>query len=497
MSAPTLLHDLLDRAARTFPDTEAVGSGSEVVTYRWIRERSHRLAAWLLAAGVRRGDRVVLALSPDVIVPALLYACSRIGAVFIVLREQSPAVTVSHVLQDAGPVLVLADSSVIRRTAVQHNVPHHGLAELATVTGQIAEPVPNGPLVTDPVCFIYTSGSSGMPKAVVSTHAQVVFAARAIQHELEYRTEDVVYSPLPLSFDYGLYQIFLCTLAGARLQLASAARAGGALLQELSRTGATILPAVPSLAANLTRLLSRSGASPSSLRLLTNTGAAMPPRILAELRAGIPGLHVQLMFGLTECKRAAIMPKDEDLARPGACGRPLPGTEVFAIGDDGERLPAGPVGELVVRGPHVMAGYWRQPELTAQRFPRVHGLFPELRTGDYGWVDQDGYVHFVGRRDDLYKERGFRVSAIEVENATLRVPGVEDAAVVPPTGGLDGATLIAVSALTPGEVLGGLREQLEDVKVPQRCMVVPRLPINGNGKVDRARLAAFAGRHDA
>jgi acyl-CoA synthetase (AMP-forming)/AMP-acid ligase II len=175
----------------------------------------------------------------------------------------------------------------------------------------------------------------------------------------------------------------------------------------------------------------------------------------------------------------------------------LPGTEIFAVNDNGARLPPGATGELVVRGPHVMAGYWRQPEITARRFRRVDGLFPQLHTGDYGWLDEDGYVHFAGRRDDLYKERGFRVSTTEVEAASHRVPGVEDAAVVPPAGELDGATLVVVSTLTPQEVLGGLREQLEDAKVPQHCVVVPRLPLNGNGKVDRARLVAMAGSRHA
>jgi len=496
MTAPTLLHELLDRAVHTFPDAEAAGDGADTVTYRWVWERSLRLAAALRAAGVRRGDRVVVALPTSVLVPALLYGCSRAGAVFVLLRDQAPEAMTAHVLDDAEPALVLTESPAIRRQAAQRDIPHRDVAELIEAAVETRHGPSDSPLRTDPVCFIYTSGSSGMPKAVVSTHAQVVFAATAIQAELSYRPDDVVHSPLPLSFDYGLYQIFLCTLAGARLELASAEQAGGQLLGELHRTRATVLPAVPALAVNLVRLLSRPGARPPSLRLLTNTGAAMPPRVLAELRARIPDLAVQLMFGLTECKRAAIMPKDEDLVRPGACGRALPGTEIIVVDDGGFPVPAGQVGELVVRGPHVMAGYWRRPELTAQRFHRVAGLFPQLHTGDYGWLDEDGFVHYAGRRDDQYKERGFRVSTVEVEAASHRVAGVRDAAVVPPVGALDGATLFVVTSLAPHQVLSGLREQLEDVKIPQRCVVVPRLPRNDNGKVDRDRLVTLSGGRD-
>jgi acyl-CoA synthetase (AMP-forming)/AMP-acid ligase II len=215
----------------------------------------------------------------------------------------------------------------------------------------------------------------------------------------------------------------------------------------------------------------------------------MPAELLVTLRAAIPTLRVQLMFGLTECKRATIMPPDADLDRPGACGVALPGSEVFAIDEAGNRLPAGQIGEIVVRGPNVMAGYWRQPELTAQRFPREHGLFPQLRTGDYGWLDMDGYLYFVGRVDDIYKERGVRVSTTEVEAAARRVPGVEQAAVLVPAGSRP-ALLAVVGELAPDEVLRRMREEIEDFKIPRRCVVLAGLPLTSNGKVDRKMLLA-------
>jgi len=187
------------------------------------------------------------------------------------------------------------------------------------------------------------------------------------------------------------------------------------------------------------------------------------------------------------------MPPDEDLMRPGASGRALPGTDVYAVGPDGSRLPAGEVGEIVVRGPNVMAGYWRRPELTEQRFPREHGLFPVLRTGDYGFLDSDGYLYFAGRRDDQYKEHGIRVGVAEVEAAAHRVPGVDAAAVLPPAGDEPGATLLVVTRLTPSQVLAAMRDEIEELKIPRTCRVVQRLPLTRNGKVDRAELAVVAG----
>lgn len=484
------LHDLLDDAEARHRSNVAVRFAGAELTYRTEREFSERLASWLYRRGVRRGDRVLIALPFDVLLPALLYACSRAGAVFVVIRDRTSPAVAAHVLDDAEPALVLTDSAVIATLAGKRQVPHAGLTELRQAVAVSGTPVPDSTLASDPACFIYTSGSTAMPKAVVSTHLQVTFATRAIQSQLGYRPSDVVYGALPLSFDYGLYQIFLCTLAGAELCLAAQDAAGQRLLAALAESGTSVLPAVPSLATSLAALVSRRPAPLPRLRLLTNTGAAMPDRVLSDLRGRLPTLRVRLMYGLTECKRATIMPEDEDLRRPGACGRALPGTEVFAVDGDGVRLPAGETGELVVRGPNVMAGYWRSPEQTARRFRLAEGLFPQLHTGDYGWLDADGYLYFAGRRDDMYKERGFRVSTIEMEAAASRVRGVHAAAVLPFG---DGATLFVQSGLSPHEVLRLLRDEIDEVKVPARCVVVPEMPLNANGKIDRRLLARMAG----
>jgi acyl-CoA synthetase (AMP-forming)/AMP-acid ligase II len=489
-SWPPLLHDLLDGAAGRHPRAGAVSDDTGLVDYRWLDAASRRLASWLAGRGVGRGDRVVLAIPPCVLGPALIYGCSRAAAVFVMVSEQVPEPVLAHVLADAEPTLVVTGSTSIGRAAATGGVQVATLAQADAAAEEAATPPPvSPPLAVDPACLIYTSGSTGRPRAVVCTHAQMTFAATAIASQLGYSSQDVVYTALPLSFDYGLYQIFLAAISGARVHLAPAARVGAGLVAHLRDTGATVLPAVPSLASALCKLLRRPGTEPPRLRLLTSTGAAMPERVPGELRALIPTLRVQLMYGLTECKRATIMPPDEDARRPGACGLALPGTEVFAADSAGGRLPAGEIGEIAVRGPHVMAGYWRCPELTQSRFRRVDGLFPQLHTGDYGWLDNDGYLYFRGRRDGQYKERGFRVSVIEVEAAAHRVPGVLAAAVLPPGDGSDGATLVAMADLAPPELLARLRSELEDFKVPGSCVVVPELPLTENGKVDRTRLA--------
>jgi acyl-CoA synthetase (AMP-forming)/AMP-acid ligase II len=494
------LHELLDAAESRWPDRPAISDAGTTLTHAEWAEHSRELAAGLRALGLGRGDRMVIAMTADgVFVPVLVFAAARLGVVFSVLHGQVRGVPLAHVLNDCEPALVVSDNSGVLADATARGIRGVTPDELRTArtarTALVTAPDegdtrarPAGPLSVDPVCLIYTSGTTAAPKAVVSTHTQTGFAIEAIQGVLGYRPDDVVYCALPLSFDYGLYQVFLGARSGAHVRLAGPHGTGPVLLRELLACGATVLPAVPSLADTLVWLLRRSPGPRPALRMVTNTGAAVSPVTLTELRDRLPGVRIHVMFGLTECKRATIMPANGDLDRPGSCGLPLPGTEVVACDPGGTELPPGETGELVVRGPHVMAGYWRRRELTEQRFPRRHGLFPELRTGDHGWVDADGYVYFTGRRDDIYKERGFRVSTLEVEEAARRLPEVDAAIVLPPDGPY-GAELVVVATIGRDDVLLRMREQIEPAKIPSRCTVVAELQVNGNGKPDRRAVA--------
>ncbi|MEU1662142.1 class I adenylate-forming enzyme family protein [Streptomyces sparsogenes] len=504
--APSLVHEIFDEAARRWPHRPAVTSDGVTLTHAELASAGRRVAARLTASGVRPGQRVLVGAATSPLLPAVVYAASRAGAVFSLLHEQVRGPQLAHILDDSEPALLISDREQNLASAAGKGVStvdardlaRHVFAEGDGGAREGAEEVPAaGRLTVDPVSMIYTSGTTALPKAVVGTHQQVLFAADAIQRVLRYRPDDTVYSPLPLSFDYGLYQLFLGALSGAHVWLGRPTDIGPPLLTHLARSRATVLPAVPSVADALARLLHRSGRSNHELRLLTNTGAAMPQQTLEELRSACPNLRVQLMFGLTECKRATIMPVDGDLARPGSSGRALPGTEVFVVDEEGERQPPGTAGEIAVRGPHVMSGYWRRPELTARRFPRREGLFPELRTGDYGWLDDEGYLYVTGRRDDLYKAGGFRVSAAEVEAAARRVPGVRTAALLPPGAGRP-PLLFVTGEVTAAGVLHAMREQIEEFKIPSHCSVLDTLPLTGNGKVDRKALAASAlEAHDA
>jgi acyl-CoA synthetase (AMP-forming)/AMP-acid ligase II len=487
MTSTMAIHQLLDTSARRFSDAPALSWKEQTLSYAKLAQASLCAAHLLRSSGVRRGDRVLVSAADGCVTAAVVYGASRLGAIFIVVHADVRGAQLRHVISDTDAAVLITDDKTTEQEALSSGMPclRYDGRGFGHASGELAD---ENVLGTDPACFIYTSGSTALPKAVVSTHQQVLFAAEAIQSCLGYRADDIVYCPLPLSFSYGLHQLFLAVLSGAHLYLACADEVGLALAESLRRTGATILTGVPSVCDALAMLLSRTSARVPRLRLLTNAGAVLSPRTMATLRSQLPGLHIQVMYGLTECKRATIMPPDGDLERPGSCGLPLPGTEILIIGETGDPLQAGQTGQIVVRGPHVMSGYWRQPELTALRLPRREGLFPELHTGDYGRFDKDGYLYFTGRRDDLYKDRGVRVSCTEVEAAAQQIDGVSTAVVVPPQG-RRGAVLAVVSDLPAKEILYRMREQIEVFKIPRQCVSLAEIPTNGNGKYDRRQLA--------
>lgn len=462
------LHEFLDEAEEECPDSAALRDTRGRWTYAELAACSRQYAGWLRARGVEPGHRVVVHAAHDRRTVALLYACSRIGATFVPLGTGVVGAQRTQTVEDADPVLVLADETAFPRSE-----------DVDPFSEVLADPLL-------PAVLMYTSGSTASPKAVVLPHRQMIFATTAIAERLLYRADDVVFCRLPLSFDYGLYQIFLTALAKAELVLAGTESDAG-LLAAVRLCGATVVPIVPSLGTMLLRLAARDR-QPTRIRLFTNTGEELPTSVIDGLREHFPGAGVQLMYGITECKRVTIAAVDGDRVRPGSVGLPLSGTEVRVVDASGNQVPAGTIGEIVVSGPHVMAGYWRAPEVSARVFRRDPETGrPLLHTGDFGCLDADGHLYFHGRRDGIFKQNGTRTSTVEIEAAARDLPDVVEAAVVPPNDHRD-AVLCVVTTSTPSEVLRGLRRQLDPLKVPAICRIVEQLPRGLTGKIDRAAL---------
>ena len=377
------LHSILDAAAWRRPDAPAVRDERGGWSYAELADHSERLARWLAGQGVRRGDRVLLRMGNRREQVAILFGASRIGAIAVPVHPDLKPFLLADLVADADPALVVLEeadadgwASLGGRTAVAVT---ELWAQLDNGGDGPAYPYPypsdTDAVPTDLCLMIYTSGSTSRPKAVTSSHAQVHFATLAIAERLGYRADDIVFVRLPLSFDYGLYQVFLAALSTAAIVFSDSGP-DLTLDRQIRSAGATVVPLVPSIAATLTALAERvrpdtpGGPPPSRVRLFTNAcGAALNPPAVSRLRRAYPEAAVCLMFGITECKRVTILEPDGDLTRPNSVGRPLPGTEVQILTEAGTPAPTGEVGEIVVRGPHVMTGYWRAPELTAARFP--------------------------------------------------------------------------------------------------------------------------------
>ncbi|MBS1868315.1 MAG: AMP-binding protein [Actinobacteria bacterium] len=510
------------RVATAAPDKEALVAGDRRLTFAELDAAASALAARLHALGVQRGERVAILLPNGVEAAIAIYGTLRAGAAFVPLNPTIKADKLAYVLRDCEATAIvtddqlapLADEARAHAPSARHTLRAEQAADARGTRSCAAasvswpgsarsRPAPTAsagapPISLDLAAIVYTSGSTGRPKGVTLTHANMTFAAGAIVAYLQMRAEDRVLCVVPLSFDYGLYQLLMCVRVGATLILERGFAFPGRVLELLARECVTGLPAVPTIFQVLTAALGTTPDLPH-LRFLTNTAAALAPATIEALRAAFPRARLYSMYGLTECKRVSWLPPEQLDTRPDSVGIPIPGTEAWVEDEAGDRLPPGEVGELVVRGAHVMQGYWNDADATAQRLRP--GRWPwerELLTGDLFRQDADGYLCFVGRRDDILKSRGEKVAPREVEAVLHAAEGVRMAAVVGAPDRLLGEAIVAYvvphdgATLTPAALRRHCAAHLEDYMVPARVELRDALPTTPNGKVDRRALAAEA-----
>lgn len=484
-SPPARVHHLLARALAKRPEALAVVQGDRDWTYGQLATECARITAWLRARGVDSGDRVMTVLPSSVYLVALVYACSVRGAILVPLPPSTRTFHINMFIADVRPSVVVVPGPAAARDLQTDCL----VIDLKMLLASLPRAGAHSEISSEETCdgeqtafLLYTSGSTSAPKAVICPHHQVLFATRAIARSLCYRRSDVVYSRIPMSFDYGLYQVLLCAHAMCALALDDSTSVLSAITA-MREVGATVVPLVPSLAAVLGPLAARTPAKPP-VRLITSTGAPLSPAAAATLRSAFPQAQLCVMYGLTECKRATIMPPDGDLTHPSSVGIPLHGTTIHILAHGKLTREPKVTGEVVIQGPHVMAGYWRADQETAGKFRSTADGLQLLRTGDSGYLDADGYLCLTGRLDDTFKRMGIRMSCQEIEFAALDIPGVREAAVLPPVDGQDLAMVVATELL-PGHVRRALADRLPPEKLPARYVIVAALPVTPNGKVDR------------
>ena len=501
----------LQDSAQRFPDKVALVTGSKRLSYGDLDTLSDRLAVALSSRGVQRGDRVVLFMENCWEAVVGIFAALKAGAALCPVNGSTKPDKLAYLLNHCRATALLTQARLL--PTAQAALAQAPSVALTIATGRAGEapavlsfdaaiaasaPRPHQPGIDlDLAMLIYTSGSTGRPKGVMMTHHNVVAAAASITSYLENAADDVILSALPISFDYGLYQVLMAAKIGATLVLEKSFAYPQLIFQTMAAERVTGFPMVPTMAAIVLQQKDLVRGALPHLRYITSTAAALPPAHIARLQQLFPHVKLYSMYGLAECKRCTFMPPDELRRRPSSVGIPIPNTEAFVIDENGERAAPGVVGELVVRGAHVMKGYWQDLAATERVLrPGPHPWEKLLHTGDLFRADEDGYLYFVARKDDIIKSRGEKVSPKEVENVLYALPGVREAAVVGVPDPILGMAIKAIlvvapeAGLEPNDVIRHCGRHLDDFMVPKFLEFRDELPKTESGKISRRRLVA-------
>lgn len=503
------VEQFLKDAARLWPARTALVSGETRLSFEALDGMSDRLAAGFARLGLRRHDRAVVMMDNGWEAAVSLFAVLKAGGTAVPVNPSVKAERLGFILRNCEPRLVVsqvklapvvfqaANASAIEPAIVIAGAQSEGpgFVSLDACLAEEDIPLGTGGVGMDLAFLIYTSGSTGEPKGVMLSHGSAEAACTAIAAYLGTGGEDVVGSVLPFSFGYGLFQLLMSVRAGGRLVVERSFAFPVAVLDVFRAEKVSVFPLVPTIAAMVLRMDEGVSALPG-LRVITTAAAAMPPERFAALQARFPQARIFSMYGQTECLRSAYLPPEELGARPGSVGVAIPGTELLVLDEDGAEAAPGATGELAVRSPHLMEGYWGDAEASARALEPLPARPWErvLRTGDLFRRDGDGFFYFVARKDDVIKSRGEKVPPAAVEAVLLACPGVSEALVF----GLDDPVLgqsvqaVVVRAdpdLEERAVLRFCAARLEDFMVPKAVRFAATLPSTDTGKASR-RVAA-------
>jgi len=523
MRDSTLLHELISRSAERNASAPALTYGKQTLSYGNLQELVSRFASGLLSLGLARGERVAIYLEKRFETVIASFGAPAAGGVFVPLNPLLKPEQVGYIMGDCN-VRVLVTSAerlnLLREVLPNcHDLRHIvvldapespcpiGAASIQNWDALLGAPLQDGHRIidTDMLGILYTSGSTGKPKGVVLSHRNMVAGAKSVASYLENHANDTLLAALPLSFDAGFSQLTTAFHVGARVVLLNYLLPRD-VLKAIERERVTGLTAVPPLYIQLTQLTWPESIT-GHLRYFANTGGRMPRETLDALRRHLPQTKPFLMYGLTEAFRSTYLPPTEVDKRPDSIGKAIPNAEILVLREDGSPCASNEPGELVHRGALVGMGYWNDPEKTAERYKplpqhapgREAGLvLPEIAvfSGDTVRRDADGFLYFIGRRDEMIKTSGYRVSPTEVEEIIYSTKLVGECVAF----GVDDDRLgqsIQVIATPPADAPLDIAALLAACRIHMPAYMVPAgieprtgpLPRNPNGKIDRKTLS--------
>jgi acyl-CoA ligase (AMP-forming) (exosortase A-associated) len=510
-----LIHELISEAAARTPAALAVRHAGENLDYAALAGRVEAAAQAFLALGAQGLERIAICLDKRFEAVAAMFGAAAAGCVMVPVNPLLKPEQVGYILRDCSArVLVTSPERLAALAGVLRECPElravlvcgGGCPQLPGLQvcrwqdrmAERARLAPHRRIESDMAALLYTSGSSGLPKGVVLSHRNMVAGAQSVARYLGNSGADRLLAVLPLSFDYGLSQLTSAFASGASVVLLNHQFTRD-IVQAVAQEQITGLAAVPSLWIQMADL-HWEGAG--ALRYITSSGGPMPRAALDALRAALPHTRVYLMYGLTEAFRSTYLAPEQVALRPDSIGKAIPNAQVMVLRPDGRPCAANEAGELVHRGPLVALGYWNDPARTAERFrplpPCAGQALPETAvwSGDTVRMDEEGFLYFIGRSDDLIITSGYRVSPTEVEQVVDGTGLVAECAAVgvahPVLGQVIAllATPKAGQAPDPAPLFAACRAGLPAYMLPAMVDLRERpLPRNPNGKIDRRLLA--------
>ena len=514
----TLHERIADQAART-PDSVAIVSDEESLTYGLLDERANSLARCLLELGCERGDRVCLFLPKSAAAIVAMVGALRAGCAYVPVDLDSPGPRLAKLVARAEPRVVIVAPEAAGRLeevraaggldeGVRVGSLHSEAGELAfdasTVAGYPGDPVSPEAGREDPAHILFTSGSTGEPKGVVITHANVLaFLDWAVPH-FGIGEGDRLSGHPPLHFDLSTFDIYGALTTGAELHLVPPALnlPPKGIARFIEQHELTQWFSVPSVLTYMAKFDAVPDGGFPTLRRVLSCGDVLPTPVLEHWLARLPHVRFTNLYGPTEATIASSFHAIDSVS-PGdtraiPIGRACRGEELLVLDENLRPTEAGVAGDLYLAGAGLSPGYWRDVERTRVSFlPDPRPERPDARiykTGDRARIDEDGVVHFLGRADSQVKSRGYRIELGEVEGAVNALPQVREAAVVGVDGEFEGTALCCAFApadevdISSQRLRKALRATLPAYMLPSRWLELPVLPKNANGKIDRTEI---------
>ncbi len=518
-----LLGEALFRSAKNFPSKTALIIKDKEYSYQLLKDHAKKLAAYFIKAGIKKGEPIAIYLDNSWECIVSIYAATISGGVFLVINPQTKADKLNYILNDCeAKILITAQALKNQLTSGLKNTPHLknvvmcgvNKARPAESVGQEIIPIPHlqfdsfhecisqkeevifpNIIPNDLAALIYTSGSTGFPKGVMMTHQSMVFTCWSLIEYLRLSEEDRIMLLLPLAFDYGLYQLLMSVTIGGTLIVEQSFIFTASIYKNIEKYRPTVFPGVPTVYAMMIASSKENNLSFDCIKKITSTAASLPADFHPYLKKIFPNALIFKMYGLTECKRVCYLEPELVDERPTSVGKAIPGTEVFLLSPDGDPVPAGAPGILHIRGPHVMLGYLNKKELSNEMLK--DGKLPGekiLCSNDWFKTDEEGFLYFLGRNDDIIKSRGEKVSPIEIENVIYKINGIREVAVLGIPDQIMGEAIVVFATtdedanLSEKEIQRECMQHLESFMIPQKVIFLPEMPKSTNGKIDKKEL---------